>query len=64
MRLREEEIAVPAEQIGPPEPIELPRANTGWRHDRRPYGEVPGEAERAVSAARCTPEIELLGYEF
>jgi len=60
----EEEISSLSEQLGLVEPIVLPRANAGWRTDRRPYREVLGEDEREVIARRCATEIALLGYEF
>ena len=60
----EEEISSLSEQIGLAEPIEMPRANTGWRRDQRPYRDVLGDDEREVIARRCATEIELLGYEF
>ena len=60
----EEEISSLSEQLGLDEPIVLPRANAGWRADRRPHREVLGEDEREVIARRCATEIALLGYEF
>ncbi len=50
--------------IGLPEPLDLPRANSSSRTDKRHYRELFGEAQRERIRRVFRREIELFGYEF
>lgn len=52
------------QHLGLPEPLQLPRAKSGVRKDKRHYSEVLGDAERERIAERFKNEIRLMGYEF
>jgi hypothetical protein len=51
-------------RLGLADPLELPRAKSGFRQDRRPYQELYGEAERARVAQAFAREIDHFGYRF
>ena len=59
-----EELEMLSARLGLGSSLQLPRAKSDTRKDRRPYSEVLGPTERAIIARRCAREIELLGYEF
>jgi hypothetical protein len=59
-----EEVTKLAALLGLESPLELPKAKSAIRKDRRHYRDILGPAEREVIARRCAREIELLGYEF
>lgn len=59
-----EEVELLSRMLGLGSSLQLPRAKSDTRTDRRPYSEVLGPTEREVIARRCAREIELLGYEF
>jgi len=52
------------EHLGLPEKLELPRAKSGFRTDKRPYQEVLNDPERERIAELFKKEIDLLGYAF
>jgi len=47
-----------------PESLELPKAKSGIRRDKRHYSEVLSEAEKNRIAELFKEEIQLLGYEY
>jgi hypothetical protein len=51
-------------RLGLPAPLELPRANSTSRTDRRHYRELLDEEQRERIRRVFQPEIELFGYEF
>jgi hypothetical protein len=59
-----DELETLAGTLGLDSSLQLPRAKSDTRKDRRPYSEVLGAEERDIIARRCAREIELLGYEF
>ena len=50
--------------LGLPEPLELPKAKSGTRKDKRHYSDVLSEAEKDRIADLFRDEIELMGYRF
>lgn len=50
--------------LGLPEPLELPRAKSSQRKDRRPYRELLTAADRAALERTFESEIRRLGYSF
>ena len=50
--------------LGLPDPLELPKAKSGIRKDKRHYNEVLSEAEKNRIAELFKDEIQLIGYEF
>jgi hypothetical protein len=50
--------------VGIPEKLELPRAKTGFRKDKRNYREILSETDREKVARLFHEEIDLLGYEW
>jgi hypothetical protein len=50
--------------IGIPEKLELPRAKSQSRKDKRSYRDILGEEERMKIAELFRDEIKLFGYEF
>ena len=51
-------------QLGIPEKLELPRAKSNYRKDKRSYREILSEGERDKISELFRDEINLLGYEF
>ena len=51
-------------QVGIPEKLELPRAKSRYRKDKRHYRDILGEADRARIADLFHDEISLFGYEW
>ena len=51
-------------EIGLPDPLELPRAKSGHRKDKRPYSEILGNEERRIIERDFAFEIETFGYTF
>lgn len=47
-----------------PEELQLPRAKSRFRKDKRPYQEVLNETERDFVSRLFQDEIKILGYEF
>lgn len=60
----QEELESVRRHIGLPEPLELPRAKSRYRKDRRNYQEILGEAEKARIAELFADEIRLLDYRY
>ena len=58
-----EELEVIRKQFGIPEKLELPRAKSGYRKDKRSYRDILGEEEKVKIAERFRDEINLLGYK-
>jgi len=58
------ELVTLGRKLGLPETPQMPRAKASFRKDRRHYSELFGEAERALVAWACAPEIALLDYKF
>ena len=58
-----EELEVIRKQFGIPEKLELPRAKSGYRKDKRSYRDILGEEEKVKIAERFRDEINLMGYE-
>jgi hypothetical protein len=50
------------ERLGLPEPLELPRAKSSERQDRRPYQEVLSAADRAAIESRFAETLATFGY--
>ena len=50
--------------LGIPEELQLPRAKSRFRKDKRPYQEVLNDAERDFVSGLFKDEIKLLGYKF
>ena len=51
-------------QFGISEKLELPRAKSRFRRDKRSYRDILGEEEKAKIAELFCDEISLFGYEF
>lgn len=60
----QEELEAIRRQLGIPEKLELPRAKSKYRKDKRSYREILSEEERAKISELFRDEINLLGYEF
>jgi hypothetical protein len=60
----EEELERIRVRLGLPERIDLPRAKSSSRKDRRSYREILNEDERETIRALFKEEIALFGYEF
>jgi len=60
----EEELEEVRQHLGLPEPLELPKAKSGIRKDKRHYSDVLSEAEKDRIAELFKDEIELMGYKF
>ena len=58
-----EELEVIRKQFGIPEKLELPRAKSGYRKDKRSYRDILGEEEKVKIAELFRDEINLMGYE-
>ncbi len=52
------------QHVGLPEPVELPRAKSGFRKDKRHYRDILTPAQRDKIAALFADEIALMGYEY
>jgi hypothetical protein len=59
-----EELEAIRTQLGIPEKLELPRAKSGFRKDKRSYRDIFGDEEKVKIAELFRDEINLLGYEF
>ena len=59
-----EEMEDVRKQLGLPEPLDLPRAKSGTRKDKRSYREVLSEEEKEKIAEFFADEIKLIGYEY
>jgi hypothetical protein len=51
-------------QVGIPEKLELPKAKSKFRKDKRNYRDIIGETDKAIIADLFFDEIGLLGYEW
>ena len=51
-------------QLGLPEPLNLPRAKSTTRKDRRSYREILSEADKVRIAGQFSDEIELFNYVY
>ena len=60
----EDDLADLMADIGVGGTIDLPKAKSQFRLDRRPLNEVLGEEERELIADRCRREIAEFGYTF
>lgn len=60
----EEELESVRLHLGLPEPLELPRAKSTSRKDKRHYREILSPEERERIADLFAAEIRLLGYEY
>jgi len=59
-----EELEVIRKHVGIPEPLELPRAKSGTRKDKRSYREIFTEEEKEKIAELFADEIKLMDYKF
>jgi len=59
-----EELVTIRTRLGIPEKLELPRAKSRFRKDKRNYREILNEAEQVKIAELFSDEINLLGYQF
>ena len=59
-----EDLEVIRKQLGIPEKLELPRAKSRFRKDKRSYRDIFGEEEKVKIEELFRDEINLLGYEF
>lgn len=59
-----EELDAIRKLVGIPEQLELPRAKSGTRKDRRSYRDVLGEEDRTSISELFRDEIRMLGYEW
>ena len=59
-----EELEVVLKQFGISEKLELPRAKSRFRRDKRSYRDILGEEEKVKIAELFCDEISLFGYEF
>ncbi|MYL26182.1 MULTISPECIES: sulfotransferase family 2 domain-containing protein [Halomonadaceae] len=60
----EEDLEEVRQHLGLPEPLELPKAKSGVRKDKRHYSDVLSEAEKDRIADLFKDEIKLMGYQF
>jgi len=51
-------------RLGIPEPLELPRAKSQFRQDKRNYRDILTEGDKRRIAEIFTEELKLFGYEF
>ena len=51
-------------RLGLPEKLDLPRAKSNFRKDKRSYREILNEEDRTMIAELFRDEINLFGYEF
>ena len=59
-----EELEAIRRRLGIPEKLELPRAKSKYRKDKRCYREILGMAEKDKISELFREEIDLMGYEF
>jgi hypothetical protein len=59
-----DELEVIRKQVGIPGKLELPRAKSRFREDKRSYRNILGEEERAKIAELFRDEIDLFDYKF
>ena len=59
-----EEMDAVRKRIGIPEPLELPRAKSNFRKDKRSYREILDDADRQAIAQIFQDEIDRMGYEW
>lgn len=59
-----EELQSVLDHLGIEGELELPRAKSQFKKDKRSYREILGEKERDIIADMCKEEIEMFGYEF
>jgi hypothetical protein len=58
-----EELEVIRKQLGIPEKLDLPRAKSTFRKDKRSYRDILGEAEKEKIEELFRDEINLFGYK-
>jgi len=58
------ELEMVRQQVGIPEPLNMPRTKAGHRKDKRPYQQVLNEEQRQQIADIFADEIALMGYTF
>ncbi len=59
-----EEMEAVRQRLGLPEPLNIPRAKSHTRRDKRHYRDVLSEADRTRIAQVFAPEIALMGYVY
>ena len=59
-----EELEEVRKQVGIPEKLDLPRAKSKYRKDKRNYRDILEEADKAIIADLFHHEISLFGYEW
>ena len=59
-----EELETIRNQLGIPEPLELPMTKAGIRTDKRNYRDILGEGDKKRIAELFREEINLIGYEW
>ncbi len=59
-----EELEQIRERLGLPGELELPKAKSSFRKDKRSYRDILGEKEKAKIAELFRDEIKLFGYNF
>ncbi len=58
------ELEIVQQQVGIPEPLDLPNAKSQYRKDKRSYRDILGEEDKTRIAHLFHDEINLLGYEW
>ena len=59
-----EELETIRNQIGLPEPLELPKSKSGFKKDKRSYRELLTDEDQDRIAKLFKEEIELMGYQW
>lgn len=59
-----DELEVVRKQLRIPEPLNLPRAKSQYRKDKRSYREILEEKDRLAIANIFRQEIDLFGYKY
>ena len=59
-----EELEEVRKHIGIPEPLELPKAKSGFRKDKRNYREILSEEDKRIIAELFSDEINLFNYQY
>lgn len=60
----EDDLTLLCQRLGLPEPLNLPRAKSGHRTDRRHYSELLTERDRTMIEDRFHRELKLWDYQF
>ncbi|MGK7954215.1 MAG: sulfotransferase family 2 domain-containing protein [Crocosphaera sp.] len=59
-----EDLSSVCKQLGIQEELELPRAKSSYRKDKRSYRDILGQQEKMMISEFFQKELNLLGYEF